>query len=142
MWILGLSRLLKFIVTGRNEVLAEVIYLHLSVIHSVHRGVSNFWGVSNFLGVSNFSGGFQFFREVSNYSGGLQFFGGGIFLISSFLRIHPPLDQTPEYGQRSAGTHPTGMHSCSLFVSLFEFRSPPEHITWTDNFLGVSSNLS
>ena len=27
----------------------------------------------------------------------------------------PPLpgkQQTPEYGQRSAGTHPTGMHSC------------------------------
>ena len=26
--------------TGRNEVLAKVIFLHLSVIHSVHRGVS------------------------------------------------------------------------------------------------------
>ena len=26
------------IVTGRNEVLAKVIFLHLSVIHSVHRG--------------------------------------------------------------------------------------------------------
>ena len=27
-------------ITGRNEVLAKVIFLHLSVIHSVHRGGS------------------------------------------------------------------------------------------------------
>ena len=26
----------------------------------------------------------------------------------------PQQQQTPEYGQRSAGTHPTGMHSCSF----------------------------
>ena len=26
------------LITGRNEVLAKVIFLHLSVIHSVHRG--------------------------------------------------------------------------------------------------------
>ena len=25
-----------------------------------------------------------------------------------------PGKQTPAYGQRAAGTHPTGMHSCSL----------------------------
>ena len=46
-------------------------------------------GVSNFRGVSNFSGGC------------LEFFGGG----------------SPEYGQRSAGTHPTGMHSC-LYIHI------------------------
>ena len=35
----------------------------------------------------------------SNFSGRvLQFFGGGV--------------SPPEYSQRSAGTHPTGMHSC------------------------------
>ena len=51
------------LITGRNEVLAKVIFLHLSVIHSVHGGVgvcSNFsGGCSNFLGgvCSNFSGG-------------------------------------------------------------------------------------
>ena len=45
----------------------------------------------NFWGVSNFSGG-----------GFLQFFGGG---------------SPPEYGHRSAGTHPTGMHSCSNNIS-------------------------
>ena len=27
-------------------------------------------------------------------------------------RRHPPWKQTPAYGQRAAGTHPTGMHSC------------------------------
>ena len=27
-----------------------------------------------------------------------------------------PVQQTPEYGQRSAGTHPTGVHSCLLQV--------------------------
>ena len=29
---------------------------------------------------------------------------------------HPPPKQTPAYGQRAAGTHPTGMHSCLLLV--------------------------
>ena len=43
-----------------------------------------------------FQGGLQFFRGV------LQFFLGG--------------RGSPEYGQRSAGTHPTGMHSCYLTV--------------------------
>ena len=32
------QRLFTVIFTGRNEVLAKVIFLHLSVIHSVHRG--------------------------------------------------------------------------------------------------------
>ena len=59
-------------------------------------GVSNFSGGSPiFGGVSNWGGCLQFFwGGFSNFSGGLQFFGGGV------------------YGQRSAGTHPTGMHSC------------------------------
>ena len=78
--------------------------------------VSNFSG-----GVSNFSGGLQFFfggewvsnfLGVSNFSGGLQFFGGSL-----------------EYGQRSAGTYPTGMHSCFLnespppFLNCMKFPS-------------------
>ena len=29
----------KFVITGRNEVVAKVIFLHPSVIHSVHGGV-------------------------------------------------------------------------------------------------------
>ena len=28
---------------------------------------------------------------------------------------HPPGKQTPAYGLRAAGTHPTGMHSCFFF---------------------------
>ena len=47
--------------------------------------------------------GLQFFgRGVSNFSGGLQFGG-----VSPIFR-----GGSLEYGQRSAGTHPTGMHSC------------------------------
>ena len=90
------------------------------------RGVSKFLGGGggglHFLGVSNFFGGLQFFggrgspifRGDSNFSGGgggLQFFGGSpIFLgVSNFSG----------YDQRSAGTHPTGMHSCQ---SIFQDR--------------------
>ena len=29
-----------------------------------------------------------------------------------------PGKQTPAYGQRAVGTHPTGMHSCSLFSDM------------------------
>ena len=28
----------------------------------------------------------------------------------------PPQEQTPAYGQRAAGTHPTGMHSCFVCI--------------------------
>ena len=36
---MGMHPIRKFpIITGQNEVLAKVIFLHLSVIHSVHRG--------------------------------------------------------------------------------------------------------
>ena len=43
-------------------------------------------------------GGVSFFGGVPpNFWGGCLFLGGG---------------SPPEYGQRSAGTHPTGMHSC------------------------------
>ena len=57
-------------ITGRNEVLAKVIFSQACVIL--------------------FTGGF------------LQIFGGGLV----------PGGSPPEYGQRSVGTHPTGMHSC------------------------------
>ena len=57
-------------------------------------------------GSSKFLGGVPpNFREEgsSKFSGGvLQFFRGG---------------SPPEYSQRSAGTHPTGMHSCIENVS-------------------------
>ena len=37
----------------------------------------------------------------------------------STRQVHSPWkQQTPEYGQRSAGTHPTGIHSCSMNAGL------------------------
>ena len=35
---------------------------------------------------------------------------------------HPPGKQTPAYGQRAAGTHPTGMHSCLKLFSVCYLR--------------------
>ena len=35
-------------------------------------------------------------------------------------RTPPPGKQTPAYGLRAAGTHPTGMHSCLRCVNVFE----------------------
>ena len=105
-----------YILTGRNEVLARVIFSEACVKNSVHRrgspilgglqifGVSNFsGGFSNFLGgVSNFLGGSPNFWGVSNFSGGsLNLWGvsnflggptfwGGFFLISAFFGDTPP----------------------------------------------------
>ena len=61
-------------------------------------------------GSSKFSGGGEFFWGV------LQIFGGGLFWGGS----------SPEYGQRSAGMHPTGMHSClvEVFVSFIAVANP------------------
>ena len=85
-------------ITGRNEVLAKVIFLHLSVILFTGGGSSKFGG-GLFLGggmfLQIFLGGVSFWGGSSKFSGG----EGG---------------SPPEYGQRSAGTHPTGMHSCML----------------------------
>ena len=89
-WVIPFWREFKFVkgksdfITGRNEVLAKVIFLHLSVIHSVHRGVSEifggclkFWGVWNFRGVSEIFGGVsEIFGGYLKFSGGLKFFGG------------------------------------------------------------------
>ena len=75
--------------TGRNEVVAKVIFLHLSVIL--------------------FTGG-----------GGLpQCMLGCQPPQSRHLsqeQTPPPGKQTPAYGLRAAGTHPTGMHSCFQMV--------------------------
>ena len=54
---------------------------------------------------------------------GLQFFGGGVPPIfrggSSKFSGGMGGGSPPEYSQRSAGTHPTGMHSC--FLSKFNY---------------------
>ena len=39
-WTVGILLECILVFTGRNEVVAKVIFLHLSVIHSVHRGGS------------------------------------------------------------------------------------------------------
>ena len=65
------------------------------------------WGGLQFLGGSPISGGLR---------GDPPILGGGEFFFDfCFFWDTPPRPpyQTPEYGQRSAGTHPTGMHSCS-----------------------------
>ena len=73
---------------------------------------STFWGVSapNFWGgvCSKFSGG-----SAPNFGGGVcSKFLGGCLVPGGCL-------QFSEYGQHSAGTHPTGMHSC-LYVILIK----------------------
>ena len=62
-------------------------------------------------GVSNFSGDLQFFGGVSNFSEGPPILWG----VSNFFGGWG----LPEYGQRSASKHPTGMHSCHHGVSHF-----------------------
>ena len=71
-----------------------------------------FWGSSKFSGgvPPNFQGGCLF-------GGFLQILGGCLFL-GGFLQIFGRGGSPPEYGQHSASTHPTGMHSC-LTIVLF-----------------------
>ena len=71
------------IFTGRNEVLAKVIFARASVIHSVHReGCSRF--CSNFSGGGGIFGGNSskfLIKSSSKFSGGVppNFFLGGYF---------------------------------------------------------------
>ena len=51
--------------------------------------------------------------DSSKFSGGGSFLGG---VPPNFRGGGSP----PEYGQRSAGTHPTGMHSCFHYLFTFE----------------------
>ena len=83
-------------------------------------GVSKFfWGVvSKFSGqgvVSKCLGGLQFFGGISNFLSWspnffLSFFN--FFPQKNLSGMHPP--PSPRDGQCTAGTHPTGMHSCYL----------------------------
>ena len=85
------------------------------VCHSVHRGVWSREGGLQFFGGVWSWGGLQFFRgEGLQFFGGLQFF---FFFDFCFLWGYPP---PLEYGQRSADTHPTGMHSCSMIQLLMQ----------------------
>ena len=76
-------------VTGRNEVVAKVMFLQVSVIHSVLRRTPPPQQGEPPPG-----------RENPPRQG------------------DPPWKQTPAYGLRAAGTHPTGMHSCYIIVHV------------------------
>ena len=47
-------------------------------------------------------------------------------------RYTPPGLQTPEYGQRSAGTHPTGMHSCFPCILLMCVSDHVSHMLYAN----------
>ena len=163
------------IITGRNEVLAKVIFSQACVypqggcLLQIFSGgclLQIFWGVPapNFRGegacfkfsggaCSKFSGGggacskFSGGVPASNFRGGclLQNFGGGACskfcgggACSKFSGGVPAPNfqggvvlQFSEYGQRSAGTHPTGMHSCLANSSLNSSRLINHMCEWT-----------
>ena len=75
-----LSHLDKYIITGRNEVLAKVMFLHVSVILLTGgEGSSKFSGAGGYFG-GVFLGGFlQIFGGGYFLGGFLQIFGGGWF---------------------------------------------------------------
>ena len=154
------------LITGRNEVLAKVMFLHVSVIlltggclsgggSSKFSGGVFFWGVVFLGGSSKFSGG-SFLGVPPNFRGGsffggvppnfggvsfgggflqfsrgiflggiLQIFGGGVFFWGGSSKFSGGLffggGSPPEYGQRSACTHPTGMHSCFCSIHISSF---------------------
>ena len=92
--------------------MAKVIFLHLSVIHSVHRdGGRGSASVHAGIPPPPRAGpaGTRHPPQPDPPSGS---------------RHPPPGKQTPAYGLRAAGTHPTGMHSCFILCrSLHRPRS-------------------
>ena len=83
------------IFTGRNEVVAKVLFLHLSVI--LFTG-----GV-----LPQCMLGYQPPQDQADPPR-----PGRPPPDPPGPGRHPPGKQTPAYGLRAAGTHPTGMHSC------------------------------
>ena len=114
------------LVTGRNEVVAKVMFLQVSVIHSVHRGrgVGSPENPPN-QGDPPGQGEPPRPRRTPPQDQGeppqtRQTPPGT--RENPRIRQTPPRDQgqprpgkkTAAYGQWAAGTHPTGMHSCIL----------------------------
>ena len=106
---------LPHIFTGRNEVVAKVIFLHLSVIHSVHRGGR---------GLPQCMMGYHppgSRHPRSRHPPDQTPPGPGTPRPGTPPDQTPPRKQTPAYGLRAAGTHPTGMHSCLVWCLLSFF---------------------
>ena len=151
----------RYIFTGRNEVLTKVIFF-TPVCHSVHRGGEYLTRyppplakvIFLHLFVILFTGGEYLTRcpppgtrytppprDQVHPPRGTRYTPPGPGTPPQD-QVHPPPDQvhpppprdqvhpppgpgtpppglqTPEYSQRSAGTHPTGMHSCGKWESL------------------------
>ena len=85
---------------------AKIMFLHLSVSHSVH------WGGGVPHPGESASGG-----SASMGEGGLHPAGEG-----GWADIPPP--DTTGYGQRAGGTHLTGMHSCLRYFWVFFSMAP------------------
>ena len=86
------------------------------------QGGSFLGGVFFGAGSSKFLGGRSFLGGSSKFPGGfLQIFGGGLFLGGGSSKFSGGVffwgGSPPEYGQRLAGTHPTGMHSSLMCIS-------------------------
>ena len=116
------------IINGRNEVVAKVIFLHLSVILFTGGGMSE---AEPPLGADT--------TPPSRHSPRADPPGADPQVRHPQVRhppeqtppweqtppLHqtppgadpPPRKQTPAYGQRAAGTHSTGMHSCFKYNS-------------------------
>ena len=109
------------IFTSRNKVVAKVIFLHLSVIHSVHGG----------MGSASVHARIPPPKEQTPQSRHPHHCpleqrppradtpprsrdtpGADTPPEQTPGSRHPPRKQTPSYDLRAAGMHPTGMHSC------------------------------
>ena len=99
--------------TGCNEVVAKVMFLLEFVIvftggsASVHVGIPP-WEQSYPLEQSS---------PKSRYPPGAGTPQGQIPPRADPHKSRPPRRQTLAYGQRAAGKHPTGMHSCCILVN-------------------------
>ena len=122
------------LITGRNEVVAKVIFLHLSVIHSVHRGVclSACWDTTTPLP----PGADTPPPPTSRHPQRADPPGADTPSLQEQTPPRsrppgpdPPRKQTAAYGLRAAGTHPPGMLSCfQKFSFHFRFTKPNEVI--------------
>ena len=104
----------SYIVTGRNEVVAKVMFLQVCVCP---RGGGCF--PQSMLGCHPPTPDGEPPRMESPPGWRTPPDGGPTLPPPPGWRT-PPRKQTPAYGLRAASTHPTGMHSCYLFsVAVF-----------------------